>query len=156
MPARMNHEQQLRETEAFLHEQIPITRAMGIGVESYDGHQFVLTAPLAPNHNHLGTAFGGSLAAVSTLAGYGLVWLELGDRTAHVVIRESEISYRHPVLGTIRAICRRPDEATITKFKTQFASRGKARLRLEVVIEESGLTAVKFSGTFVALGHRAG
>ena len=29
----------------------------------------VLTAPLEINHNHLGTAFGGSLAALATLAG---------------------------------------------------------------------------------------
>ena len=78
----MRDEQQLRETEAFFYEQIPLTRAMGVRVESYDGQQLVLTAPLALNHNHLGTAFGGSLSALATLAGYGLLWLDLGDRTS--------------------------------------------------------------------------
>lgn len=146
----MSNEQQLRETEDFFHEQIPITRAMGIRVEAYDGQQLVLTAPLAPNHNHLGTAFGGSLATVATLAGYGLVWLELGDRTAHVVVRQSEISYRRPVRGEIRAVCRRPTEATITAFKTAFARKGKGRIRLEVTVEEDGFAAVEFSGTFIA------
>src|SRR6266446_4830743 len=117
----MSNEQQLRETEAFFHEQIPITRAMGVHVEAYDGSRLTLTAPLALNHNHLGTAFGGSLSAVATLAGYGLLWLELNDRTAHVVIREGTISYRRPVRGEIRAVCRRPEEAAVAAFKAEFA-----------------------------------
>src|SRR4051812_45832188 len=113
----MSNEQQLRDTEVFFYEQIPITRAMGIRVEAYDGNQFVLTAPLALNHNHLGTAFGGSLGAVATLAGYGLLWLELGNRDAHIVIRESAISYRRPVRREIRMVCRRPEEAAVAAFK---------------------------------------
>src|SRR5690606_33240492 len=58
------------ETEAFLHAKIPLARAMGVRVERCDSEGLVLTAPLEPNHNHLGTAFGGSLAALATLAGY--------------------------------------------------------------------------------------
>jgi thioesterase domain-containing protein len=144
-------EPQLRETEAFFHEQIPITAAMGVRVEAYDGYHFVLTALLESNHNHLGTAFGGSLAAVATLAGYGFLWLELGDRTAHLVIRDSALSYRHPVRREIRAICRRPEEADLTAFKAAFAQKGKGRIRLRVSIEEDNLVAVEFEGTFVAM-----
>ena len=70
----------LRDTERFLHEQIPLTQSMGVTLESYDGTQLVVTAPLEPNHNHLGTAFGGSLSALTTLTGYAMLWLELGDR----------------------------------------------------------------------------
>jgi thioesterase domain-containing protein len=145
------NDEHLRETEAFLHEQIPITLAMGVRVATYDGQQLVLTAPLTLNHNHLGTAFGGSLSAVATLAGYGLLWLELRDRTCHVVIRESSISFRRPVRKEIRAICRRPDETTLAAFTARFAEKGKARIRLNVTIEEDDLVAVEFAGTFVAL-----
>ncbi|MEN3942750.1 YiiD C-terminal domain-containing protein [Prosthecobacter sp. SYSU 5D2] len=141
----------LKDTEAFLHQQIPITHAMGVQVHSYDGRHLVITAPLEPNHNHLGTAFGGSLSAIATLAGYTLLWLLLGDRSAHIVIRESSIRYRRPVTGAIRAVCQRPDEATLTTFKTQFEETGKARLRLQVRIEKDGQTCVEFDGEFVAL-----
>ena len=143
--------EQFREMEDFFHEQIPITRAMGVRVEKYDGDQLVLTAPLAPNHNHLGTAFGGSLSAVATLAAYGLLWLELGDRTAHIVIREGAISYRRPVKKEIRVVCRRPQEADVGAFKAAFARKGKGRIRLEVTAEEDGLVAVEFSGVFIAV-----
>ena len=85
------------ETEAFLHAKIPLARAMGVRVERCDSEALVLTAPLEPNHNHLGTAFGGSLAALATLAGYAFLWRELRDPDAHIVIRRSELDYRHPV-----------------------------------------------------------
>jgi thioesterase domain-containing protein len=141
----------LAATERFFHEQIPLTKAMGVRVEAHDGKQLVLTAPLEPNHNHLGTAFGGSLAALATLAGYGLLWLELGNRDAHIVIRRSELDYRHPVTGPLRAICRKPPESDLAAFRATFAKAGKARVRLKVTVEEQGRVCMTFAGTFVAI-----
>jgi thioesterase domain-containing protein len=105
-------EQQLQDLEKFFHERIPITEAMGIRVLACDEQQLTLTAPLDRNHNHLGTAFGGSLSAVATLAGYGLLWTKLADRSCHVVIRDSTLSFRRPVRGEIRAICRSPEDGS--------------------------------------------
>lgn len=141
----------LAETERFFHRKIPLTKAMGIRVEACDERGLLLTAPLEANHNHLGTAFGGSLAALATLAGYGLLWLELGDRDAHIVVRRSEIDYRHPVTGTLSAICHRPPEAQLEVFRKTFAKAGKARIRLEVRVEEAGRVCMTFAGTFVAI-----
>ena len=141
----------LLETERFLHEQIPLTQAMGVKLESYDGEQLVVAAPLEPNHNHLGTAFGGSLSALTTLTGYAMLWLQLGDRKAHIVIRESSISYKRPVRGILRAVCQRPDAATFAVFKQRFADTGKAHVRLQVSIQHADQTCVEFDGDFVAL-----
>ena len=141
----------LLRTQRFLHEQIPLTRAMEIAVEAWDGEQLVLTAPLEPNHNHLGTAFGGSLSALATVAGYALLWLLLESAEAHIVVRESQIRYRRPVRGTLRAVCVRPAEAEWQGFRTRFAATGKADLKLAVEIVEGDEVCVRFSGTFVAL-----
>ena len=140
----------LRETEHFLHAHIPLTRAMEVHVESFDEDALTLTAPLAVNHNHLGTAFGGSLAALAMLAGYSLLWLELDDREAHIVISESQLKFLRPVTGTIRAVCRRPDSASLMSFKEQLAEKGKARIQLETTIAAGGEIAVAFTGTYVA------
>jgi thioesterase domain-containing protein len=140
-----------RETEAFLHEQIPLTRAMAVAVRSWDGRELHLTAPLGPNHNHLGTAFGGSLSALATLAGYSLLWLLLGSREAHIVIRESKIRYRRPVRGELHAVCRHPGETAWAAFAEQFGGTGKASLTLAAQIVEAGEVCVEFSGEFVAL-----
>lgn len=147
----VSNAQQLQEIEAYFHQQMPLTQAMGVRVKSYNGHQLTLTAPLSLNHNHLGTAFGGSLSAMATLAGYGLIWLELPDRAAHVVIRESSMSFIRPVRGDIQAVCRRPPAEALEVFKTTLAHKGKARIQLEVAIIDDGMNAVEFQGTFVAI-----
>ena len=137
--------------EELFYSKIPITRAMGVKVEEYDGRRLVLTAPLGLNLNHLGTAFGGSLNALAVLSGYGLLWLELRDAECHIVIRESSIHYDRPVRGDISAVCIRPGEEAMEAFKRQFRQRGKARIVLDATVEDGGVTAVRFRGTFVAM-----
>ncbi|HEX8137037.1 MAG TPA: YiiD C-terminal domain-containing protein [Pyrinomonadaceae bacterium] len=137
--------------EELLHSKIPITRAMGVRVEHYDGERLVLVAPLEENVNHLGTAFGGSLNALAVLSGYGLLWLELCDTDSHIVIRESSISYDRPVRGPLRAVCLRPEGDALARFKQTFHQTGKARISLSATIEDGGRAAVRFCGTFVAM-----
>lgn len=144
--------------ERYLHEKIPLARAMEVRVEECGPERLVLTAPLATNHNHLGTAFGGSLSVLATLAGYSYLWVALGDAGGHIVIRASTMEYRRPVRGELRAICRGAGEREIAQFRAKYAAKGKARLKLEVTMEEGGQIAVEFAGTFVAIGaeERAG
>lgn len=141
----------LQATERFLHEQIPLTRAMGVTMERFDDERLVLSAPLEPNHNHLGTAFGGSLSAIATLAGYSLLWLELGDRDSHIVIKSSSLKYLHPVRSEIRAVCGRIDATNLARFREKFARTGKAGISLRVAIVENERTCVEFEGLFVAI-----
>ena len=147
----MSEEDTRCETTRYFHDQIPITREMGVEVESWRDGTLVLTAPLEPNHNHLGTAFGGSLGAISTLAGYGLLWLWLEDKAIHIVVRSSNLEYHHPVTGTIRATCKLPGEAALIAFRKRLDHKGKARLALRVVIEEDNKVCVEFEGVFVAI-----
>jgi thioesterase domain-containing protein len=141
----------IRQVQELFYSKIPITRSLGVRVEDYDGSRLVLSAPLEANVNHLGTAFGGSLNALAVLSGYGLLWLELQDTQCHIVIRESRISYEHPVSGDFCATCVRPDAKTLAAFKTRFHEQGKARIALAATIQSQGITAVHFQGTFVAL-----
>lgn len=143
-------EAQLRAAEKFLHEQIPLTRAMGVRVEAHDENGFALEAPVALNSNHLRTGFGGSINAVATLAAYGFLWVELRDPAAHVVITESSIRFLRPLRSTIHAICPRPDPEEWAKFQTRFAERGKARITLRVKVVEAGELAAEFEGMFAA------
>src|SRR3954451_17376183 len=122
----------LREAEKFLHEQIPVTRAMGLRVVANDENGFTVEAPVALNSNHLRTAFGGSINAVATLAAYGFLWMELNDAAAHVVVAESSIRFLRPVRDTIRAICLRPSPDALATFRSQFATKRKERIGLFV------------------------
>lgn len=140
----------LRAAEKYFHEQIPITRAMGVRVVANDENGFLIEAPVALNSNHLRTAFGGSINAVATLGAYGLLWLELNDAGVHVVVAESSIRFLRPVRETIRAICLRPAAEELAAFRSQFAAKRKARITLRVNVIEAGETAAEFEGTFVA------
>src|SRR5277367_5771850 len=94
--------------ELFLHEMIPLAKAMGVGVEVSDDRALVLTAPKEQNKNSLNTAFGGSLVSLATLAGYGVVWeLMREEKTEkpewHIVVKESRAAYKRPVIRDLRA-----------------------------------------------------
>lgn len=136
--------------EKFLHEQIPITRAMGLRVVGNDENGFVVEAPVALNSNHLRTGFGGSINSVATLAAYGFLWIELNDAAAHVVVAESSIRFLRPVRETIRAICLRPAETELANFRSEFREKGKARIALRVNVVENAEKAAEFEGLFVA------
>lgn len=140
--------------EAFLHEKIPLSRALGVRVLAL-GPDVVLEAPLAPSLNHLGTAFGGSLHALPTLAGYTALWTMLREAgiDSHVVIKSSSARYREPVRGPLRAVCVRPSGATAAAFIHTLQRHQKAGLDLTAIIEGSLATrpAVEFSGHFVAI-----
>src|SRR3954447_5262792 len=118
----------LAAAEKFLHEQIPITRTMGLRVVANDENGFTVEEPVALNSNHLRTAFGGSINAVATLAAYGFLWMELNEAAAHVVVAESSIRFLRPVRETIRATCPRPGGDVLSDFRGHFSERGKARI----------------------------
>jgi thioesterase domain-containing protein len=138
------------QVEAFLSDKIPLTTAMGVRVVTLE--PLVIEAPVALNSNHLGTAFGGSINAVATLAGYALLWLALhDDPSVHVVIAESSIRFLCPVRKTIRAVCCRPEDSALTTLKSELAANNRGRIRLRVRVEESGTSAAEFEGLFVAI-----
>jgi hypothetical protein len=152
--------------EHFLHEMIPLAKAMGVGVEMSDANALVLRAPKEQNSNSLNTAFGGSLVSIATLAGYGVVWELMRTETPaadsanapapasakpqwHIVVKESKAAYRRPVLGDLVAICERPAKAAIAEFKDALARYGKAKLRIRARVIEEGQTAVDFHAAYV-------
>ena len=115
----------LSAAEQFFRERISLTGAMGLRVLSTTGG-FVVEAPVAPNSNHLGTAFGGSIHAIALLAGYGLLWTELQDLGADIVVRESSIRFLHPIRIVIHAECARPP-AEEMRLVSRATDRAKAR-----------------------------
>jgi len=145
----------LHKAEEFFHTHIPLTRAMGLRVVADQPHRFALEAPVALNYNHLHTAFGGSINAVATLAGYGFLWLALEGENAHVVVGTSSIQFLQPVHECIRAICLGPENSELAAFHQRLRDKGKSRIALRVRVEEKGTLAAEFEGVFVAFRSTA-
>jgi thioesterase domain-containing protein len=137
--------------EVTLRREIPLTRAMGVTVAGFDTTGLTLHAPLAPNLNHKHTAFGGSLATLATLAGWGLLQLLLREHApVTVVIQESTARYLRPVTAELQARCALPPADALDRFVRTLERKGAARIGLDVEIPSGNELAVSFHGQFVA------
>ena len=138
--------------QARFHRDIPLSRQMGVTVGAYDGKALELRAPLAPNRNDKLTGFAGSLNALMTLAGWGLLYLRLaqaGER-CDIVIHKGEQVFSAPVRRDFRAIAVL-DESLWPGFMERLGDRGRARIELDARIEAGGVTAATLKARYVAL-----
>jgi thioesterase domain-containing protein len=144
----------LRTLRAKLRRDMPITRALGLRVVGTEGGGLVLNSPLAPNINHKGTAFAGSLNATATLAGWGTIWLLLREHgiRSHVVIQDSTVHYVRPVTGDFTARCRPPSPGAAERLVNAVKRRGRGRIELDVLVADASGDAVRFHGRYVAFG----
>jgi thioesterase domain-containing protein len=145
----------LHELQDILYAEIPITQNIQVKVLSIDEHGLTLRAPLAANINHKGTVFAGSINAVATLAGWGLLWVLLHQEniTAHIVLQDSQIHYRHAVQHDFLVISSLPEPENLQRFFQILRNKGMARLKLSASIREGDEVAVTFSGRYVAILH---
>jgi thioesterase domain-containing protein len=136
--------------------EIMLARPMGVIVESADDLSLVLRAPLAPNANHKGTAFGGSLYSLAVLTGWAWLTRFLATRKldAEAVIQESSMRFLKPVHGEMRACLEIPAAADIDKFQKMLMRADRGRIRLQVKMHEGSALATIFDGLFAAAMRR--
>lgn len=132
---------------------IPQVRAMQVELAGESDGCQRLRAPLAPNVNDKGTAFGGSLVSLMTLAGWCLVSgrLERAGLDAEVYVADSLVRYLAPLRADLEAEAWL-EEGDWEDFVASFRQRGKARCRIAARVRlPDGGEATTFSGRFVAL-----
>ncbi len=141
------------ELETELLTTIPLTNAMALRVGACDGTSLQLMAPLAPNINDKGCAFGGSLASLLTLACWGLARLTLSraGHQADIYVQDSQLSYFAPVWSEVIAIASAAPDDSLHAFVDRFAQRGKARLSMVADVCEGSTLATRMTARFVAL-----
>lgn len=139
--------------EAHILENIPLADAMDLKVRRYTGDMLEMTAPLAPNANDKGCAFGGSMASLLTLAGWGLIELGLQARgyACDIYVGDSRLRYREPVWKELRGIARFAEAEALEKLTVALEQRGKGRA--DVVCELAGGkgAAAVLTARFVAM-----
>jgi thioesterase domain-containing protein len=143
--------EQGRHLQAVLHEEIPLTRHIGITVEAYDGHTLRLRAPLENNINHKLTAFGGSLYSVAVLCGWGLLYLKMQERgvAGHIVIHETRAHYALPVSSDIVAETGFESGEQLERFMRTYQRKGRARVALAIHVGQGGQAVFHLDGRYV-------
>jgi len=139
--------------ERTLESGIPLARHLGIRVASIDEGAIRLTAPLGPNRNHQGTAFGGSLFSLAVLTGWAWTTLLLkrGRYEADAVVQDSRIEYLAPARGPLESVLEPPASAEVERLRRMLERSGRGRIRLDVEVRVATLAVARFEGSFVAL-----
>jgi len=150
-----------KELEHYLHEHIPMSKAMGVSVQELgasvqdmQSQSVVLSAPLAPNINHRDTVFGGSASAVAILAAWSSLHLRMAREgvTGRLVIQRNTMSYLLPIDGPFTATAAMPGADDWAQFLRMFRRKGKARISITSELHFAGQVAGRFEGEFAALG----
>ncbi len=142
----------LSEAESYLHEQIPVTKFMGIRLVSYSPEGIRFKAPLAPNINHRDSAFGGSIATLGILAGWALIHLKLMEvgLNCQLVIKKSAIDFIEPIRGEFESVCKAPNIEDWEKFHKNLKQYRMARLELVSELFYQEKIAGRHQGIYVA------
>ena len=137
----------------ILHAEIPLTRAMGLQVASWDGTSVTLSAPLAPNQNHTDTAFGGSISSLAIMAGYSLLFLLFRDRaiSTRILIQKSATEYLLPIDAEFSATATCPPPAALAEFLETLKRKRRARLDLPSQVHSRHTLAATHTGLYVAM-----
>lgn len=131
---------------------------MQLRLHAWTPDQLVMAAPLAPNVNDKGCAFGGSLASVMTLAGWGLVELAMHARgqDADIFVGKSTVSYLQPVWDDFQAVAVLDEGASWEAFFNDWARHGHARVQVRVAVPgPGGKPAATLEARFVAKRRKA-
>ncbi len=157
MASSSRTEAALEELERLIVDEMPITQHLEFSLARDEQGRLCASAPLQPNANHMGSAFGGSLSMLATVTGWAMMHEVVQDavedmkRRVEVMIQESDIEYMRPVYENISVICERPDEDALERFQQMLDRWGRARLDLKCKIDAAGERAVTFIGSYVAL-----
>jgi thioesterase domain-containing protein len=139
--------------EQFLHQQIPLARAMQVTALEVSDESVQLSAPLAPNRNHHATVFAGSAGALAILAAWSLLQVRLRASfpSVAIVIQRQSMNYRRPIQGTFIARATLAQPAEWARFLRLLARRGRARSSVTSTLAFAGQEVGEFIGDFVAL-----
>ena len=142
-----------RELERYLHDRIPLSRAMAVEVHAASPAGVTLFAPLAPNINHRDTVFGGSASALAILAAWSALLVRLKDATldGRIVIQRNTMHYERPMADAFTASASVPDGASWERLLTAIRRGRPGRIRIQSVLECGGTPSGDLEGEFVVL-----
>mgnify|MGYP002632845682 CR=1 FL=1 len=133
-----------QQLEQRIRSGIPITSHMDFRILELTEGSITVQGGGKENVNVHGTAFAGSLYAMTTLALWGMVTSRLPEK-ATLVMAKAEILYHKPVVGDIVACCEVGKEIMDT-FLNKLKTDGRARLEAEVHVPSAQEPAAVFKG----------
>lgn len=143
----------IRDLEQYLHDHIPISKALGVEVVEALADSVRLFAPLAPNINHRDTVFAGSASAVAILSAWSLLYIrlkEVGVNT-RLVLQRNSMCIEHPILTGFTATAAIESSALWDHFLDMLTRKHKARIHVTSELFCNGERVGELEADFVAI-----
>jgi thioesterase domain-containing protein len=124
-----------------IHRILPITTAMGLRIVEVRQGYAAAEIPLAPNSNHFGAMYAGSLFAVAEVLGGVLSRNCFGLDDYVVLAKTLAISFLRPGTTAVRSAASMTTEE-ITRVREEALANGKADFRLATELTDEAGTVV--------------
>ena len=127
----------LNRFEAECRQDIPLLNAMHLSFVSFENLTLTMEAPLAPNINNKGTAFGGSIASICLFGGWAVATLgfvDAGIRNTEIVVYTSDMTFERPARGLLR-VRAFVDPDDFQTCLTRLQAGDDKRIRFDVRVE---------------------
>lgn len=137
-----------REITAGLHQLIPIIGHMGIEVLEVTRNVASARLPAAPNVNHFGVAYAGSLFTVAETLGGFFSNTSLQVEGGIPLVKRVEIDFLRPAATDVVSRTELSD-AEIERILAAYAEHGKADFELSTdVVDEAGTVVARAHGYY--------
>ncbi|WP_026376478.1 bifunctional GNAT family N-acetyltransferase/hotdog fold thioesterase [Aestuariibacter salexigens] len=146
----MLHADWCEELQNTWYDTIPISEQMGIKLHQYSGKTLETRASLNKNINLHGSMFAGSIFSLATLTGWGMIYLQLRDKSlqGEIVLGDGDIHYHKPITLQPRALCH--IESIDAKYE-HLKKGKKCRISLRVEILDGDTPVAEFAGVYWVL-----
>lgn len=145
----------INKLQKIIDSEIAPAQAMQFTLGDYDGTKLTVSAPLAVNHNHHGTVFGGSQYAIAAVAGWALLRCKLAEFDLHgaIVVKSAGMDYLRPVASDIFTISvQLDDEDSLQQSMDYFRDNQRANFKIKGEILQGAGVAAVYSAEYAVRG----
>ncbi len=143
----------LGQFEADCRRDIPLLDAMQLSLVEYRDLALTMEAPLAPNINNKGTAFGGSIASIGLFGGWAvatLAFMDHGIDNTEIVVYRNEMTFERPARGhLVVRVTMDPDEFAACLARLRAGSSDRLRFAVGVELFHDDVRCATMSGVYV-------
>ncbi len=141
----------INKLQKIIDTEIAPAHAMQFAIDGYNGKTLTVSAPLAVNHNHHGTVFGGSQYAIAAVAGWALLRCKLAEYELHgsIVVKSAGMDYLRPVATEVFTIAvQLYDEASLQSSMDYFRDNQHASFKINGEILQADKPAAVYHGEY--------
>ncbi len=143
----------LDQFEADCRRDIPLLTAMELSFVDYSEHTLTMEAPLAPNVNNKGTAFGGSIASICLFGGWAVAtlgFIDAGIDNTEIVVYKNDMTFERPARGLLTVRARiQPGEFDTLLARLEDGDPGRIRFDIDVEMFHDDQRCATMQGVYV-------